>query len=285
MDRNAIAGSSFATAARLLPPRSRQAVLDLYAACRALDDVADGQGGQLAQSRLSRVAQDLSGHPATAISPEAQVFRDLARRHGFDLAPARRLVETLAGDLRPARLETEAELLEYAHGAAGTVGEMMCELLCTRGASADIRVRAADLGIAMQLTNIARDVAEDARMGRRYLPSDWCALPPDRLAAPDPADRDVASKAVLRTLTLAERRYARAREGYGALPPRARLAVALAAERYREIGRRIMARPGIVWERRARPAAAGHVRCAALGLSRAIPQPARHRDRAGPRHA
>jgi phytoene synthase len=284
MDRRAISRSSFGTVARLLPPERRKAVLDLYATCRALDDVADGQGGAAAQDRLSRVAWDLSAHPAPPVA-EARVFHDLARRHGLDLVPARRLVETLAGDLRPARLRTEAELLAYAHGAAGTVGEMMCDLLRGRGTTADIGARAADLGIAMQLTNIARDVAEDARMGRRYLPADWCALPPERLMAPDPGDRALASDAVLRTLALAERHYTRARDGYAALPPRARLAVALAAERYREIGRRIATRPAIVWERRARPAAAGYLRGAVLGLSCALPQPGHRRDRRGPRHA
>ncbi|MFW5642066.1 MAG: squalene/phytoene synthase family protein, partial [Roseicyclus sp.] len=191
MDRRAIARSSFGTAARLLPPEARHAVLDLYAACRALDDVADGQGGAAARARLSHVARDLSAHPAPATCSEARVFHDLARGHGLDLVPAGRLVETLAGDLRPARLRTEAELLAYAHGAAGTVGEMMCDLFCPRGVTAEIRARAADLGIAMQLTNIARDVAEDARLGRRYLPSDWCALPPERLVAPVACDRDL----------------------------------------------------------------------------------------------
>lgn len=272
-DMRAIQGSSFAVASRLLPRETREATLGLYAACRALDDIADRQGGDAAGWRLGRVRDELSGSAWAEVLPESRVFLDLDARHGLDLAPARHLVTTLEGDLSPARLANEPELLAYAHGAAGTVGEMMSDLLCPGGLPREARARAADLGIAMQLTNIARDVREDAALGRRYLPGDWCPVPPERLIEPAPDARDAASRAVMQTLSLAERHYARARQGYAALPRRARLAVALAAERYREIGLVIMARPGLLWQDRARPGALGQVRCYARGLGRAISTP------------
>ncbi len=269
MDRAAIHRSSFSAAARLLPRNERAPTLRLYGACRALDDLADKEGGPQAQAALDDVVQCLRTRQGTG-GPQALVFLDLHKTHGLNLASAIGLAETLRGDLRPRRLDTEADLVAYAHGAAGTVGEMMCDLLCAHEVPASARLHAADLGIAMQLTNIARDVQEDARMGRRYLPGAWCPAPPEHLVAPEPATRAMAGDAILRTLRLAERHYSNARRGYGVLPPRSRLAVALAAERYRQIGLAIASCPEIVWERRARPNALGHIRCGARGFARGL---------------
>lgn len=268
METSAIRKSSFAFASTLLPPDTREATRSLYAACRSLDDLADGADPDQAAGCLDQVLKGLS--PASLaeqndLRPEARVFLKLARSHDLGLGAARHLVQTLASDLRPARLQTEAELLAYAQGAAGTVGEMMSDLLCTPGHGEEGRAYAADLGIAMQLTNIARDVPEDAKMGRRYLPFDWCPFTPTALVDPDAASRKTAEQAISRTLALAEKYYARARQGYASLPFRARIVVGLAAERYREIGMCIARMPDRVWSERVRPNGFEVMRCGLRG--------------------
>jgi phytoene synthase len=99
----------------------------------------------------------------------------------------------------------------------------------------------------MQLTNIARDVLDDARADRRYLPASWLDLAPDELARAGPATRAAAAPALLRLLDLAERYYASGFEGVVHLPPRARVAVAVAGAVYRAIGEELRARGGAYW--------------------------------------
>ena len=236
MSGGAIDRSSFARAARLLGRRG-EAVRRLYAACRAADDLADETGGRAGAAALAQLRLDL--HARTPTDQLAAEFLDLTAHHGLTLAPVQRLVNTVAGDLTHRPFQTEAQLMDYAHGVAGTVGLMMCDLLDVR--DADARGRAARLGRAMQLTNIARDVVEDARMGRRYLPAEWGAPPPVALADPGPGDLAALRPALAAALERAERDYEAGRAGLPALDVRARLAVALAARTYRNIGRRIAA--------------------------------------------
>lgn len=236
MSGAAIDRSSFARAAALLGPERGAAVRRLYAACRAVDDLADETGGAAGAAALARLRRDLRTGTASDDGPAAD-FLALHRSRGLSLAPASTLVDTVAGDIRHRPVRTEAELMDYAHGVAGTVGLMMCDLLGVTQTRA--RGCATRLGRAMQLTNIARDVVEDARMGRRYLPAAWGAPAPDALADPSPAACAALRPAMARALAAAERDYAAGAAGLAALDLRARLAVALAARTYRDIGRRI----------------------------------------------
>ena len=151
-------------------------------------------------------------------------------------AAAVTLIDTVLSDLGPVRVADEAGLLRYAYGAAGTVGLQMCAML---GADDPRAVpHAIDLGVAMQLTNVARDVAEDAARDRLYLPATW--LPPRLepagvMDAPGPV-----FIAVQQVLARADRRYRSAERGLHHLPPRMRPAIRAAARLYEEIGLRVL---------------------------------------------
>ncbi len=230
-------GRSFRLAGRLLPGPTLGLAAELYAFCRAVDDLADeapdpvAARGELLALRRALLSDD-RGHPL------AGRLLALHRSHGVSPQAAVALVDTVLLDLGPVRLATEAELLRYAYGVAGTVGLMMCAVLDARSAQA--APHAIDLGIAMQLTNIARDVTEDAARGRVYLPAAW--LPAgltlaDMAVAPEPV-----FAAVRKVLEQAGRRYRSAELGYRHLPARVRPAIRAAARLYEEIGRRILRR-------------------------------------------
>ena len=240
-------GSSFALAARLLPATTADRVARLYAVCRTVDDLADRDGSPAAASRLARIRAELAGAPPR--DPLASAMHGLAREGGFSLGYARDLVAGVEGDLEPVRMATAGDLLVYAYRVAGTVGAMMAPLL---GADdEDATAAAVDLGMAMQLTNIARDVLEDARADRRYLPASWVDLPPAAIAAVSPAARARVPLALLDLLTLADRYYARGWAGLYHLPLRARTTVAVAADLYRAIGTVLRERDGAYWQGRA----------------------------------
>jgi len=240
-------GSSFALASHLLPAATAARVARLYDACRTVDDLADRDGSAAAASRLARIRAQLKDAPSR--DPVALAFHDLAREGGFSLSFARDLVQGVQSDLEPVRIATVGDLLVYAYRVAGTVGAMMAPML---GADDDAAVGpAVDLGMAMQLTNIARDVLEDAQADRRYLPAAWVDLPPAAIAAASPAARARVPPALLDLLALADRYYARGRAGLPHLPLRARTTVAVAADLYRAIGTVIRERDGAYWQGRA----------------------------------
>ena len=174
---------TFALASNFLPARRRRGVYAVYAFCRLADDIvdcADEREGALLAAELERyragVAETIAGRP------EGPVFRELWRTiQEFDV-PVSALEELLSGvacDLQPARYATWAELTGYCEGVASSVGSMCTDIFGVEGADGvhrgdAVRERALryarTLGVAMQLTNILRDVGEDAARGRCYLP-------------------------------------------------------------------------------------------------------------------
>jgi len=230
---------SFAPAARVLPGPDRARIARLYALCRTVDDLADTVGGADSAARLMRLARSLEG--AQSRDPLAVEARALFDGRPAGLAAFRHLVETAAEDTGDTRIADDAALDSYCHGVAGTVGLMICALF-------DIgplwHQNAADLGRAMQLTNICRDVLADAEAGRRYLPGTLCPHAPARIAHAAQADRVAADTraAVAHLLARADTLYASGRAGLPALPFRLRLAVAAAARMYAGIGDELRAR-------------------------------------------
>jgi phytoene synthase len=240
---------SFAAAARLFQPAMRRDVMLLYAWCRHCDDVTDGQAlghGALATAShevLQRLQVRSRAAAAGNPGPELpyQALAEVCRRHAL----ARWMIEDhLEGfqldvdDWRPMTLD---DSLRYSYHVAGVVGIMMARIMDV--ADREILARACDLGIAFQLTNIARDVVEDARAGRCYLPQQW--LSEARLSIPDLADPEESPRSyplVERLVRAAEPYYASARVGIRALPPRAAWAIATALSVYRDIGRKVVRR-------------------------------------------
>lgn len=250
---------SFAAAAKLLPPDVRASAYLLYAWCRRCDDVIDGQDMGRAVREDARTPQErldwLRQQTARALAGEAveePVFRALglvAHRHALAPALPFDLIEGFAMDVAERRYETLEDIMAYCYHVAGVVGVMMA---CVMGVRDDDTLnRAADLGIAFQLTNIARDVVADARIGRVYLPKSWLAqagLGVDTLA--EPANREALASVVARLLDVAEPFYASARVGVDRLPPRSAWGIATALRVYRDIGVKVRRRGHQAWDDR-----------------------------------
>ena len=155
----------------------------------------------------------------------------------------------MLSDQNPTAVADEAELLRYCHAVAGTVGLMMCRVLNCEEPRADSF--AIDLGVAMQLTNISRDVLEDAKMGRRYLPASWANFTPAQIAKAGLGDEDTdcreqVAHGIARLLDLSEQYYASALLGICLLPFRSRLSIAIALRVYRQIGW-VLRRRNLAW--------------------------------------
>ena len=230
-------GRSFAKAARLLGRRDGMRIARLYALCRALDDLADEDGSAAAFDRLAAIRREVAD--GRAADPLAEAALGLLPP-GHGRAAFGDLVTGLMSDRGEVAIPDEAALDLYAYRVAGTVGLMVCAALDVP-LDARARARAVALGKAMQMTNIARDVSEDARRGRRYLPATWLDLPPAAIAQPGPHDRRRIAAATARLLDLAETHYADGRQGLPFLPLRLRLAVRAASGAYRDIGRVVRA--------------------------------------------
>lgn len=241
-------GRTFHFASRLLSERDAARAARLYRFCRYVDDLADEADDEWeARRELARVEQALDGR---ADDPIVDDFLALAAECSMPLAPARALIAGVASDLGPVRFIDEEQLLRYCYRVAGTVGLMMCAVLDVD--EPDALPFAIDLGVAMQLTNIARDVAEDAARDRRYLPATLVgSVEPEQLVDPGPELRTTVAHAVARLLDEAERHYRSGEAGLVHLPRRARQSVWVAARVYREIGQRLRRRGFATWHGRA----------------------------------
>jgi len=238
----AVRARSFRWASAFLSAAQRGRVAGLYAFCRAVDDLADAQGvTPEAQQDLERLQKALAAEPdGRSLWPEEHLwFRELCLDCGIEFHVVQELIEGMISDLGVVRMQSDADLIRYCYQAAGTVGLMMCAVLGVRDPRA--LGRAVDLGIAMQLTNISRDVLEDAQASRVYLPRNRlraAGVEPDHLIE-GRADTRGVSLVVNDVLALAEVYYRSADEGMGFLPARARWAVLVASRLYRGIGRRL----------------------------------------------
>ncbi len=268
-------GRTFFFASHLLGQTHAARAATLYAFCRHVDDLADEAADvETAAAELSTVSHALkTGH---SNDPRVAAMLALQQETRMAALPALALVEGVASDLHTVRVADEDELIRYAWRVAGTVGLMMCNVLDVHDPRA--APFAVDLGIAMQLTNIARDVGEDARMGRRYLPTSWIgAVEPVAIAAPDLALQRSLEGATKRLLALADRYYASGEAGLGFLPLRARFGIFSAARMYRAIGGRIAADGHRSWAQRAVIGSAGKVGHASLAAALMAIQPRLHR--------
>jgi len=240
------AGSkSFHLASRLLPRRVRVPTLALYAFCRHADDAVDDAGSardarravDMLRARLDRV---YASRGLDVLVERA--FASVVERFQVPRAVPEALVEGMAWDADGRIYDGIDDVRAYGMRVAGTVGLMMTLVMNRR--EPEVLARACDLGVAMQLTNIARDVGEDARNGRVYLPARWLAeAGVDRgelLAAPSPTDGVRA--VVARLLGEADALYERADEGIAHLPRDCRTAIRAARLVYSAIGDVVRAR-------------------------------------------
>jgi phytoene synthase len=231
---------SFHAAARLLPHAVAESASVLYAFCRLADDAVDLQRGTLEELR-ERLARAYDGDPLPI--PADRALAAVVARHAIPPALLEALLEGFAWDAEGRRYADLPALHAYAARVAGSVGVLMALLMDTRAPEA--LARAADLGVAMQLSNIARDVGEDARAGRLYLPLDWlteAGIEPQAFLA-HPLHSPALAGVIARLLAEAEALYDRAAAGIALLPPKCRPAIGAARLLYRAIGR-TAGRPG-----------------------------------------
>ncbi|MEM9826633.1 MAG: phytoene/squalene synthase family protein [Planctomycetota bacterium] len=222
---------SFSFAARFLPASIRGDVEDLYAWCRACDDAVDhATSREDAKKHLSQLREDLwrieRGQPT--LHPASRYVQPLIEGGVVRTSLALDLIEGMRMDLEWRPIESDSQLMRYAYHAAGVVGLMMCDVMRVKNPAA--RRHAKSLGMAMQLTNITRDVREDADRGRVYLP---------RIRDVDDARPARVQAEVERVLALADVHYRIAGAGMHYLPGRCQIAIGVAAAVYREIGQEI----------------------------------------------
>jgi phytoene synthase len=251
MKRN---GKSFWFASLFLPRQVAADAARLYAFCRTMDDLADVAVTEDSKAVLSQVREELrSGVGST---PDVDDFLTLSKRYSLPREAADYLIATFIQDAtNEMHIEDQDQLVRYCYGVAGTVGLMMSPILGARGRPAS--EAAVHLGIAMQMTNIARDVLEDASNHRRYIPGCWVQhrtaqeiLNASQSHTSD--TRELVASAVLRLLELADRYYASASLGFPYIPSRARKGIEIAAAVYREIGTILRRNRGAWWNGRVR---------------------------------
>lgn len=234
------AGShSFYAASTLLPAAFRDPALALYAFCRLADDAVDeGVHKSTAVTELyRRLDRAYAGRPENA--PADRALAALIETYDMPRALPEALLEGLTWDAMGRRYDSLGDVRAYAARVAAAVGAMMCVLMGVR--DRHTLARACDLGVAMQLTNIARDVGEDARAGRLYLPIDWFAgrgIDPETFLSAPMATNDIRDM-VARLLAEAARLYRRADPGIRRLPFTARPGIFAARYCYNAIGRNL----------------------------------------------
>lgn len=253
---------SFSLASRLLPISKRIDVERMYAWCRWCDDGVDAaSSSQDARAFVELAVDDLRRVRAgkLPLATESLWFGDVLRRHALSIEAAEALLMGMRSDLEPASGLSEDDLLRYSFRVAGAVGVLLCPILGMR----DRRYlpHAAALGIGMQLTNIARDVAEDWRRSRCYLPVEWTGGLRPHAGDPDPAS---VRNGVRKLIDRAEGYYRAGEAGVAGLPADSRLAVRAASSMYRAIGTKIRAMDYRVLEERARVSSLDKARLAAL---------------------
>jgi phytoene synthase len=281
---------SFAAAAALFDAETRADAEMLYAWCRYCDDVIDGQAlgwemqapdPEAAEARLDelylKTRTALAGEPTE--NPSFAAFQKVAARRKIPEVYPLALLDGFAMDVAGARYEELDDVLEYCWRVAGVVGVMMALVMGVAPDDAPTLRRAQDLGLAFQLTNIARDVMEDAANGRIYLPRSW--LREARVAEEDialPARRAAVFAVTRRLLDAAEPYYASALGGLPALPLRSAWAIAAARGVYRQIGLEVLRRGPSAWDTRASASGLMKAWLALAGLGTALASRGSHPD-------
>ncbi|MTD98848.1 phytoene/squalene synthase family protein [Paracoccus sp. YIM 132242] len=278
----AVGSKSFAMASRFLPAGMHEDCVMLYAWCRHADDVIDGQEAGfatgVAQDPAARLAElrDLT-HRALRGDAAAPVYAGLARVVAARDIPHRHVDELLDGfamDVEGRVYHTLGDLLDYCYHVAGVVGVMMARIMGVRDEA--VLDRASDLGLAFQLTNIARDVIDDARIGRTYLPRDLLGAEGITTVDPDdPGQRAALHRVALRLLDEAEVYYRSADMGIAALPRRPALAITAARNIYRQIGVKLRAQGPDAWSGRLSTTKGEKMRLAARAVGSTILSPRR----------
>ena len=257
---------SFALASLLFGKEMQADAHMLYAWCRYCDDVIDGQSfgedapdvemtSEERQMRLERLrsltVRSLQGEKTG--EPAFDAFAHVAQRRQLPPQYPTDLLNGFAHDAEEATYQTLNDTLRYCYGVAGVVGIMMAIIMGVAKDDEETLDRACDLGLAFQLTNICRDLLDDAKAGRIYAPAELLikeGVTPDPSGVLDPSVREALWRVAVSLLDVADTYYSSASQGVRRLPPRAASAVAAARNIYRSIGKKIRRVGPTVWDER-----------------------------------
>ena len=230
---------SFRLAANFLPKEHIDDIAVLYHFCRSVDDAVDEATTiEDAHHNLADIEQHLQSNQSSYLD----TFKKVVQTHDIPMHAIQALMQGCEGDLYPVQIEDLEALSRYCYQVAGSVGEMMSPLLNVT--SPEATQFAIDLGLGMQITNICRDVLEDAERGRVYLPSEWLyehELTPEDILQQNVDPLKIAS-IIDRMLNTAEISYRRAYIGCRYIPFRSRLGILVARRVYRAIGLKLRSR-------------------------------------------
>lgn len=241
----ALKGRSFHWARRLMSKKHAARATRLYALCRYLDDLSDEATSQ-AEARIALAAARQAIETGNTTNPVLRDGLSLMSECAIEASIVLELIHGISSDLEPVHMANEAELLRYSYRVAGTVGLMMCRVLDVTDPAA--LAHAVDLGIAMQLTNISRDISEDAEAGRRYLPATLVGdLAPAELISPTKSLQPLLRSSLKHLLDMADQFYKSGELGLPYLPFRARCGILVAARVYGAIGTRLRQRDCDYW--------------------------------------
>ncbi len=279
---------SFAMASRLFDDEMRHDVQMLYAWCRHCDDVIDGQtmgedapdialSNEEQARRLEMLIKDTQCAMAGEVTgnPAFDGFSLVARKHELPRQYPMDLLGGFSMDVESRLYTTLDDTLGYCYGVAGCVGVMMAIVMGVPHTDSHTLDRACDLGLAFQLTNICRDIVDDAKADRIYVPATLLkkhGVGTDASSILDTGSRDALSLVAIELLDEADRYYTSATQGIRMLPPRAGAAIAAARNVYRDIGRMIRTRGAHAWDSRTYTSKSRKIFLALTGLASGIPQ-------------
>lgn len=241
-------GKSFYWASHFLGKKYRYRATRLYGFCRYLDDMVDEEDQvQLAKQHIREVKEALSKGSSDQHILNSGI--ELIKQCHIPEEVVFDLIAGIESDIHLVRIANESELLRYCYQVAGTVGLMMCHTLDVEDPNA--KPYAIDLGIAMQLTNICRDIKADALVNRQYIPADLIGkLQVDDLIKPNEEQAIILRLAVSSLLQLADIYYQRGEKGLFYLPLRARISILIAVRIYHDIGNQLQSEDYAYWHRR-----------------------------------
>ena len=230
---------SFYFASLMLPSQVRTAASALYAFCRVSDDIADKPNATMESvaNLRKRIENSYAGNPDQ--HPADQAFSAVVQHYEIPMDIPMSMIEGFEWDLCGKKYETLSDVIDYSARVAGTVGVMMSIVMGRRNETT--LARACDLGVSMQLINIARDVGEDARNGRLYLPSEWlleAGVNPEEFLT-KPEFSKAIGRVVEQLLARANELYSRGMTGIADLPASCRPGIRAAGMVYAEIGEKV----------------------------------------------
>lgn len=238
-------GKTFYFASLFLNRKQAHLAKALYACCRRLDDWVDQKNHQNKLTlQLQNWHQQISSSNIT--SPELGAFKELSETSGFSLTEIEKLIEGMIFDSQGVKISNQTQLEQYAFCVAGSVGAMMSSILQAPDTRA--KKHAIALGIAMQMTNILRDIREDHFLQRQYIPASW--LPEDVDLRKSLPNYQFLKPCIEKLFSLAEHHYQFAYLGLHYLPFKSRFAILCALKLYRAIGVKVLRHQGLVLEKR-----------------------------------